>query len=251
VREALEILDGVRRSSGEPTPDGTRYRHAASDGRHCLITFSDIPDGDVDRLVLEELTRARDHGYVLEWDVYAHDSPKCLPERLLAAGFEGEPKEDVLVLRATEAARARFVAPEHAIRRIDDIAGLEHVAEISREIGRSGVEAETERFASSLRETPDAMSIYVAYLDEEPVACGRIAFLADSRLAMLCGGRTKTTHRRRGLYTALVHTRLGEAIARRCELVMVEALPTSQPILVARGFASVSCKQELSWREGA
>jgi hypothetical protein len=62
---------------------------------------------------------------------------------------------------------------------------LMDVAAISREIGRTNVEEEQGRLALALRDTPDQMSVHVAYIDGEPVACGRIYFKENSDFAEL------------------------------------------------------------------
>jgi hypothetical protein len=49
--------------------------------------------------------------------------------------------------------------------------------------------------------------------------------------------------RRRGLYIAIVRRRIEDAIARGCVSVIVDALPTSEPILAKRGFEAISDKQ--------
>jgi predicted GNAT family acetyltransferase len=59
----------------------------------------------------------------------------------------------------------------------------------------------------------------------------------------LAGGRTSPAYRRRGLFTAVVGARLREAAARGRTHVFVDALPTSEPILLRRGFEFVALTQ--------
>lgn len=49
VKRALELIDRVRRAAIVPTPDGTRWRDVADDGRSCGIVFCRIADADVER----------------------------------------------------------------------------------------------------------------------------------------------------------------------------------------------------------
>ncbi|QUH00026.1 GNAT family N-acetyltransferase [Saccharopolyspora erythraea] len=195
---------------------------------------------DTDAVIRDETTRADAHGYALEWKLYGHDEPADLADRLLAAGFRPDAAETVLALPLTDASASAFTAPAYDIRRVHDADGLDAVVEISREIGRTGAEEEKHRLAAVLRETPREMSVHVAYVDGEPVACGRTHFAPGSGLSELAGGRTKTTHRRRGLFTALVAARLHEALARGRTHLVVDALPTSEPILRKRGFHALT-----------
>ncbi len=122
------------------------------------------------------------------------------------------------------------------IQRVDDERGLGDVAEISRDIGRQNVEAETRRLAGILRNTPDQMTIHLLRFHGEPVSCGRTHYAEGSEFAELAGGRTKSAYRRRGFFSALVRQRLAEASARGRTHALVDALPTSEPILRRLGF---------------
>jgi len=236
------MIDEARRAAAKPSDDGRLYREVSTDD-HTLITYSTIADADVDRVVAAEVSRLRELKATLEWDVYSHDPQKRLLESLRAAGFAVGPKERVLAVPATPQTIQRFEAPNYDIRRIHDLEGLEHMARISREIGRKNVDEETRRLAE-LRDAASTMNLYIAYVDDEPVACGRLHFAAGGvPFAWLCGGRTKTTHRNRGLYTALVRKRIEDAIDRNCRALVVDALPSSEPILSKRGFHAISDKQ--------
>lgn len=241
--EILKRLDFERRSSGELSRHGEVVRERSLDGTECLIVYSHFgTTREVDEVIHNEISLAEERKYILEWKVYDHDTPLNLKDRLLAAGLEAGPIESLMVLPIKEEALAAFEAPAYDLRRIDD-SGLDDVAAISREIGRTNVDEEKRRLALTLREAPDQMSVYVAYIDGEAVACGRIHFKENSQFAELCGGRTRASHRNQGLYTALVAARLKEALERNRKYIVVDALPTSEPILLKRGFQFVTHTQ--------
>lgn len=242
--DVMAELDAERRSGGEPAGRGGVVRQYPPDGSGCRIAFSRLSAEEADDVIREEMAVVRERGYVLEWKLYGHDAPSDLDERLLAAGFEAGDTEQVLVLPVNEATLAKFGTSGCEIRRVHDDAGLDDYAEIAREIGRKDPEAEKRQLAAVLRGAPEAMSVHIAYGDDgEPVACGRIHFKEGSRCADLAGGRTKTTHRKRGLFTAVVGSRLTEAHERGRELVFTDALPTSEPILTKQGFRRVTSTQ--------
>ena len=241
--DILEILDGARRASGEPSAHGNVVREFSLDGSECRIVYSQCTTEEIDDLIYTEISLATAHGYALEWKTHGHDVPSSLAARLVAAGFEPSPRESVLALDVNHEATASFAAPSCEIRRVDDKGGLDDVADIAREIGRTNVEHEQGQLALVLDQTPADLSIYVAYVGGEPVASGRIEFPRGSAVAWLAGGRTKTMHRNRGLFIALVGARLREALARRCTHVFVDARPASESILRKRGFRFVTHTQ--------
>jgi hypothetical protein len=247
--DILKRLDFERRSTGELSLHGEVVRECSLDGSECLIVYSHCATTrEVDEVIHNEISLAEERKYILEWKVYDHDTPSDLKDRLLAAGFEPGPVESLMVLPVNKEALAAFEAPAYEIKRIDDPPGLNDVAAISREIGRTNVDDEKRRLALMLRRAPDQMSVYVAYIDGEAVACGRIHFKENSEFAELCGGRTKTTRRHQGLYTALVAARLKEALERTRKYIVVDALPTSEPILLKKGFQFVTHTQPFVYR---
>jgi GNAT superfamily N-acetyltransferase len=236
----LVLLDDLRRVSGNPSQDGRVVREMSPDGSECRIVFSDCASAELDGVIGAEQARAAAAGYTLEWKTYGHDVPAELPARLLAAGFEPDDQERVLVLPVTDRTIASFGDSPYQIRRVDDTAGLADYADIAREIGRQDPEDEKEKLAAELRDGPDGQSVYIAYVDGTPAASGRVYFTPGSPCAELAGGRTRTTHRRHGLFTALVASRLREAKDRGHTHVFVDALPTSDPTLTKRGFQFVT-----------
>jgi predicted GNAT family acetyltransferase len=246
----LTALDNERRASGEPAGRGGVIREYAADGSECRIVFSQLAADEADDVIREEMALAEKRGHTLEWKLYGHDVPSDLVKRLLSAGFAAEDTEQVLVLPVNQETVAAFGTRGHDVRRVRDESGLADYAEIAREIGRTNPEKEQRQLASVLQATPDEMSVHIAYVDGEPVACGRIYFSDGSHHAELAGGRTKTTHRNRGLFTAVVAARLTEAYERGCSLVFTDALPTSEPILTKHGFRAITSTQPFVYSPG-
>lgn len=246
--DLLAALDRDRQAAGEPV--GSLVRERAGAGYR--IAYSRCRPAELPAAIAAERDRAASGRYALEWKVYGHDTPADLGDRLTAAGFEPEQRESVLAIAASAAAIAAFggqaTQPAYEIRRVAGAAGLADVAAIAREIGRLDVEEERDRLALSLADSPQAMSIHVVYVDGAPVASGRIHFPAGSDLAELAGGRTMTGFRNRGLFTALVAARLLEARERGRGRVLVDALPTSEPILRKRGFQFVTYTQPFGYQ---
>lgn len=239
----LAELDAERRALGESAGRGGVVRELAAEGSECRIVFSRLSAEEADDVIGEEMALARERGGPLEWKLYGHDAPADLGRRLLSAGFAADDLEQVLVRSVEETTLAGFGAPDCVIRRVHDEVGLDDYAEIAREIGRENSEEEKRQLAAVLLAAPDTMSVHIAYVDGEPVSCGRIYFRKGGAHAELAGGRTKTTYRNRGLFGAVVAARLREAHERGRTLVFTDALPTSEPFLRKRGFQVVTSTQ--------
>jgi len=246
--DLLRRLDLHRQQDGQSSLQGRLTKQYESNGLECTIVYSHCTPGEIGQVIRKEISLAERAKYTLEWKVYDHDMPANLKEHLLLAGFSPGPVESLMALRLSQEALRAFQSPAYEIRPIRDPKRLMDVSAISREIGRTNVEEERKRLALTLQENPERMSVYVAYIDDEPVACGRIYFDEESKVAEISGGRTKTTHRKQGLYNALVSERLKEAIARGCTYVFVDALPTSEPILKKRGFEFLVHTQPFIYR---
>ncbi|WP_437733200.1 GNAT family N-acetyltransferase [Sorangium sp. So ce1335] len=240
-KHLLKRLDHHRLCLAEP---GIVAREFSPDRSECRILLAPAAPAEIATLIAEEKALADRHRYTLEWKVYGHDGPANLVDSLLAAGFESDDEEQVLVLPLANAGGASMGAgalpPGTDIVRVEDERGLAYVAEISRDIGRRNVDAETRRLAGILRDTPDGMTVHVLRFNGEPVACGRTHYAEGSEFAELAGGRTKCAHRRRGYFSALVRHRLAEALARGRTYALVDALPTSEPIMRRLGFTTLT-----------
>ena len=246
-RDILDLLDFERQTVIYPGVtrhwDGGLVRDVSADGKSGEVVYSSCTEDEVDRVIEHQIQTARAERYELEWKVYGHDRPHCLGERLTAAGFEAGEREAFLVFSASTQALDRFGVCRHDIRRVTGWAGLEDYRVIREEVRGRSCDTEIARYGLMLEHHPDTMSVYVAYVGDEPAACGRIYFHESSRFAGLYGGNTRERFRRRGLFTQMVAVRIREAVSRGILNVCVDALPTSEPILRKHGFQSVTHTQ--------
>ncbi|MFH8476841.1 GNAT family N-acetyltransferase [Streptomyces sp. NPDC018000] len=249
--DLLAGLDGERRAVGSSTGRGGVVREHAADGSERRIVYARCAPEELDEVIKEETDLAQRLSYTLEWKVYGHDTPTDLGERLITAGFEPDDRESVLALPLSEGALAAFDPAGRDIRRVVNEQGLDDYAEIAAALGRRDAQQERQRLACELRDVPGAMSIHIAYVDGRPAACGRVYFRPGGPYAELAGGRTRPEHRRQGLFTALVGSRLREARDRSRTHAFVDALPTSDPILRGRGFEPVTWTRPFVYEPGA
>jgi hypothetical protein len=249
--ELLRLLDHERMTDN---PGAHRIaemgvvREVSEGGKSCEIVYSSCTETEVDAVIQHQIQSARSAGYELEWKVYGHDQPHCLGERLTAAGFEAGDTEAFMAFRADDESMERFAGSGAAasppsptsggadIKQLRTRQDLEDYRKIREEGAGSSCADEVERYASILENDPKSMSLYAAYVDGEPAACGRIYFVERSGFAYLYGGNTRERFRRRGLFTQVVAARIHEAQSRGIANIFVDALPTSEPILSKRGF---------------
>ena len=246
-RDILALLDFERRTVLYPGVtrhrEGEVVRDVSADGKSGEVVYSSCAEGEVDQIIERQIQTARSERYELEWKVYGHDRPTCLGKCLAAARFEAGEREAFLVFFASDEALDRFGVCRHDIRRVTGSEGLEDYRVIREEVRGRSCDTEIERYKFLLEHHPDTMSVYVAYVGDEPAACGRVYFHQSSRFAGLYGGNTRARFRRRGLFTEIVAVRLREALGRGIVNVCVDALPTSEPILKQHGFQNVTYTQ--------
>jgi hypothetical protein len=245
--EILSRLDLERQTIVYPwadrvVEDGV-VRDTYADDKNCDIVYSCSTEKDVDRVIRNQVDFAKSRQYDLEWKLYGHDKPACLAERLTAAGFEAGDKEAFMVVRANHESLERFGNGGGEIRRMSSRDPAMDYQAILEEVRGKSCSEEVEAPWTFLERYPDNMSLYLAYVDGEPAATGRVYFHKDSRFAYLYGGNTRERFRNRGLFTQVVAARIREAISRGVEYVCVDALPTSEPILRKHGFEAVTYTQ--------
>lgn len=249
-RKILDLLDLERQNI--VFPGVTRYfgngvvRDLSEYGRNCEIVYSSCFESEVDQMIKQEAETARESGYTLEWKVYSHDQPQCLGERLVSAGFEADAEEAFMVFYSDKKSINNFGVVDQDIRKVTDRNGLEEYRTIIEEVREKKCDKEIDQFASMLHNYPNNMSIYIAYVNGEPAACGRVYFHEDSSFAGLYGGNTRKRFRNRGLFTQLVAVRIQETERRGIGIISVDALPTSESILRKRGFEIVTHTQPFS-----
>ncbi|MFD4630901.1 GNAT family N-acetyltransferase [Streptomyces sp. NPDC058284] len=207
------------------------------------VLWADIDATTADTVIAEQVRHYTDAGREFEWKLHSYDRPADLAERLLAAGFEAEPTETVMVAEAdalppgpdlpegvrllpvTDAASARLMAQAHLAAFGEDDAAL------SEQLAR--------RVLDRLTATPDEIVAVVVMAGEQPVCGARMEFRPGTDFAGLWGGGTDPRWRGKGIYRALVDHRARIAVARGYRYLQVDASDDSRPILDRLGFATL------------
>jgi len=256
TKEILALYDEQeRRLSRHPsyerqeTAEVVRHVHP-SKTRRSFIIYSELTAVNADDIIARELAHYQAiGGGGLEWKTYSHDSPDDLGERLMAQGFADEGLETLLVLEMKDAPAILKQPVTADVRRLTAVEQLADILRVHDQVWSGGFEWIRDYLAHALENEGTYWSIYVAYVDDEPACAAWAYFPENSQFASLWGGATVEKYRGMGLYTAIVATRLQEAIARNYRFLMVDASDMSRPILEKQGFNVLGYTRPYFWSD--
>jgi predicted GNAT family acetyltransferase len=241
-RQEIEF-PGLRR---EVTPHVVRHISLSGLGGG-LVSYSQITAANAQDVIQEQVRYFERIGQDFEWKLYDHDQPSDLKDRLRSQGFTIEDAEAIMVLDLHDAPERLRQPVRHAIRRITDPAALVDVQTVRQQVWDQDPSGLVDYLGGALIQAPDQMSVYVAYIGQQPASAAWIQFPERSLFAGLWGGSTVPGFRQQGLYTALVAVRAQEALARQVRYLTVDALPTSRPILEKLGFETIAISYPCKW----
>lgn len=247
------LLDAERRTlarDGEVIqvlPSLTRLR--PSDGAYHTIIFSKLNADTADAVIEEQVGHYRALGVGFEWKVYGHDRPGDLVQRLVRQGFTAGPKEAVLVLDLRDPPQWAREWAVHVIRidRLDQVPLFRDAAE---EIFGKDYGVTSGQLERAIRAGSTQHRAYVAMVDGVAAGIGRLYTHPGSAFGGLYGGGTRAAFRGRGLYRAVVAVRARDAAELGARFLIVDALPTSRPILERLGFVHVADTWPCEWKPG-
>ena len=249
----LSLYDAFERRGARPhgvTVETTPHvvRQVGSRGAPSWVVYSDLGGADADAVIRGEIAYFAGRGQAFEWKHFGHDRPPDLPDRLLAAGFVAEPTETLLALDTAQPAVWIDTPHPHEIRdRGPD--GWDDAVRVLLAVWPELADDFVPRFGAELRARPDVIRLFVAYVEDEPVATAwTLRSGPDTPFLGLYGGATLSAHRGRGLYRALVAERARFARAHGASFLSVDAGPMSTPILTRLGFVRLTTTTPFTWR---
>jgi GNAT superfamily N-acetyltransferase len=204
----------------------------------------DLSGVDVDALIARQRDFFAARGQGVEWQTRAHDLPADMPSRLLAAGFQPDEKETVMIGTAADLTTEPALADGIRIRRTDDDADMHRIAEMT--CGVWGPQFSW--VADMLIARRKHLAVFVAEADGEVVSAGWLSLKHDKEFAGLFGGTTAVRWRGRGIYRALVAERARLAVELGIRYLYVDASDDSRPILERLGFIPVTTTTAYVWK---
>jgi GNAT superfamily N-acetyltransferase len=231
----------------EVTPNMVRHIDTSGTGEGAII-YSQLNEANAEDMIREQVTYFESIGQNFEWKVYDYDRPPDLKERLGAHGFIIEEAEAILVLDLGEAPAVFWQPIPETVQRIKHPEKIADVLSIEQQVWEEDFSSLGHYLREALRNYPEQMSVYVAYIDGGPVSAAWIYFPKHSQFASLWGGSTVSGFRKQGLYTALLAVRAQEAKARGVRFLTVDASPMSRPILEKYGFEMIASSYPCKWK---
>jgi hypothetical protein len=172
--------------------------------------------------------------------VFSFDDPSDLTERLRAADFSVGEREAVVLYDLNRSLRP-FEGPfSCAVNRIEDVSQLGDYRIVAETVFNKDYSLTIGQLSERLSSGQRGHDAYIAYIEDRPVSIGRLYTDAKSAFAGLYGGGTLTEYRSRGCYRAVTAARAHDAAKLGARYLLVDALPTSLPILLRLGFEHVA-----------
>jgi hypothetical protein len=213
-----------------------------------FITYSQLNESNADDMIREQVNYFESIGQNFEWKLYDYDRPSDLKERLGSYGFIVEEAEAIMVLDLADAPEILWQPVLHHVQQITDPEKLADVLSVQQQVWDEDFSWLGRYLGGTLHNYPEQMSVYVAYVNQQPASAAWIYFPKHSQFASLWGGSTINGFRKQGLYTALLAVRAQEAKARHVRYVTVDASPMSHPILEKFGFEMIAYSYPCKWK---
>ncbi|HLO31235.1 MAG TPA: GNAT family N-acetyltransferase [Anaerolineales bacterium] len=231
----------------EVTPNVVRHVNTYGSGEGAII-YSQLEDANADDTIREQVNYFESLGQDFEWKVYDYDRPPDLKERLGTYGFIVEEAEAIMVLDLEDAPEVLWQPVLQKVQRIKEPEKIADVLSVEQQVWNEDFSSLGHYLREALRNYPEQMSVYVAYIDGQLASTAWIYFPKHSQFASLWGGSTISGFRKHGLYTALLAVRAQEARARQVRYLTVDASPMSRPILEKFGFEMIAYSYPCKWK---
>jgi hypothetical protein len=233
--------------------DGPLLRFSGGPGGGWVL-YRDLDgiDGDeLDELIARQVAFFAARGDRFEWKYHGHDLPADLPDRLLAAGFEPEPTETIVIGRVDATAGEPQLPDGVALREVTERHDFERIAAMERRVWDDDQTWLPDMLESEQHVDPDSLTVVVAEAGDTVVCAAWIRYPPGTEFGTLWGGATLAEWRRRGIYRATVAYRANLAHARGLRYLETDASDDSNPILQRLGFVPVTTSTPYIWSPAA
>lgn len=231
----------------EVTGDVVRFTGPAERHSSNFVLYSRLTDENAEEVIGEQIAFYGRYGLSFEWKVYDHDTPSDLHARLLMQGFKVRERDAIMALDIHAASPILLQPVEADVRRLSDPQQVKDLVALLETVWQTDFTGLGQLLQEDLWKRPTYSSIYLAYVDDQPACAGWIQFTENSQFASLWGGTTLPQFRERGLYTAVMATRVQEAIRRGYSFLTIDASNMSRPIAEKYGFQLLTYAHACMW----
>ncbi len=213
-----------------------------------FLAYTQLNESNVEAAIEAQIAHFEKLGRDFEWKLYDYDTPGDLKQRLAQHGFKIGEDEAILFFDLTPLPERLRLPVQADVRRLEPGQPLDDILTIENEVWGTDHSSLVQRLKRTQDKYDELISLYVAYVGNEPAAAGWIEFYPGKPVAALWGGSTRAAYRRGGLYTALLAVRAQEALQRGVLYLTVDASPMSRPILERLGFQLVAISNPCTWQ---
>ncbi len=225
---ALEREDSIVRLVG-----------ATADPMNNCVLFSALDAASAGAAIDRQIAYFKGLGRGFEWKHHDHDAPENLKALLLERGFTPSEPETIMAVELSAWALPPAVPPGYEVRPLEAGESLAPLMDLQTAVW-SGEKLDWlhESLARERAASPDGIRFHAVWHEGKPVCVGWTRL--HRSFAALYGGSTLKEHRGRGLYRALVASRLEEGRRRGIAYGLTDAGPMSRPILARLGFTPLT-----------
>lgn len=203
-----------------------------------LVLYSDLDSRYADVEIENQIVYFKAKTLPFSWKIFGYDAPGDLLRRLEQHGFTPDPPDALMILDLEHPPAGLSAAQTVDIRR-SGVGQLGDVVQIMEEVWGGSFNWIHARLGNHLA-LDGYLSVYIAYVENQPACAGWTYFHPGSEFASLWGGSTIPSQRGKGLYSALLAVRAQEALLRGVRYLAVDAGEMSQPIVERHGFVKVT-----------
>lgn len=218
-----------------------------SDG-DLFVTYRSLEGGDIPALVQAIADRIRDDASIgeAEWKTRSHDVAPGLEDALLAAGFQRDAPESVM-LGAAEGLLGAVAPAGITVREATDPTDIRRAMAMQDEVFEGSYAARLVPEILARRAAGDPVEVWIAEDGDRVVSAGRIDPVVGTPFAGIWGGATLASHRGRGIYRAVVSARVRSVMDRHgVRYIHSDSTEDSRPILERSGLVKVTTT--VPWR---
>ena len=246
IRKQLDHERRHLRRTGEIIEILPNVTRVQNDSQHSIV-YSCLTAADADEAIASEIAHYRQLGVSFEWKLFSHDLPTDLLTRLQRHGLAAEPAEAVMVYDLATPADWIVEPSDIRVVHIDRPDLLPDYRIVAEEVFNKKYDFTINQLSEAIATSSTEHVGYVAYAGDEPVTIGRLYTHPQSQFAGCYGGGTRAAFRGRGFYRAMVAARARDATASGAKYLLVDALPTSRPILERLGFQKLADTWPCEW----
>jgi acetyltransferase (GNAT) family protein len=184
----------------------------------------------------------------VEWKTRGHDVAPGLHEALLAAGFEPDEPESIMMGEARRLAVDVPLPDGVTLRTVTEEGDVRAMSAMADEAFGDPVSDERAESLLHRLALDDGMELWVAEADGRMVSAGRLEPVPHTEIAGIWGGATLAPWRGRGIYRALTAARARSALRLGRTIIHSDSTEFSRPILERSGFVKVSTTTPYTWR---